>query len=331
MAAMWRRRAAFAAPRATPITIANASGALSQTMSAVMDQQGFLEAFGLAPEVLQVADGSRILGGIVGGTVDLSAMSGFAQIFPAIERGASIKVLAGAALVPMLALFSGKPAIRTLRDLEGKTLGTGSIGALVYQLTVTLLRQRGVNVADIRFVNIGSSSDILRAVAAGTVDAGAGDAALVGLAAEYGVHALEDGNMSVELPQYTFQGSWTTERHIATERDTLVRALAAYASLYRFVQDAANQAAFLRAGGVAFPQAPERDHLALWNYVQRYRPYAIDLTLSPERLRYLQEINISFKMQSQVLPFARVADMSIASDALRLMEQVKGLPSGRQP
>src|SRR5277367_3977323 len=91
---------AVAATGPTPITIANASGDLNLTMGALMHQEKLLESFGLAPEVLVVADGTRILGGVVGGSVDATFMSGFGQVFPAIERGAPIKILAGGALLP---------------------------------------------------------------------------------------------------------------------------------------------------------------------------------------------------------------------------------------
>jgi ABC-type nitrate/sulfonate/bicarbonate transport system substrate-binding protein len=301
------------------IKIANAGGGLNMTMEELMRQQKFLESFGLEPEFITVADGTRILGGIVSGSVDVSMASGFGQVFPAIGRGAAIKILAGGALLPALALFSGKANVRSLKDLEGKTIGTGSVGALIYQLTVSLLQKYQVDIAKIRFVNIGSSADIFRAVAAGTVDGGAVDVALIENAAEHRVHLLEHGNMSVELKDYTYQGAWASERMIKTGRDTLVRALAAYAKLYRFVQNPQAKPAFLRARHLAFPGVADHDHLALWNYIQTYKPFAVDLTLSPERLRYMQALNVSFKVQRQILPFERVADMSLAVDALKLL------------
>jgi ABC-type nitrate/sulfonate/bicarbonate transport system substrate-binding protein len=313
--------AASALPRTGPIhiSIANASGGLNLTMAALMRQQKLLEAFGLDPEVIAVADGTRILGGVVGGSVDATFMSGFGQVFPAVARGAGVKILAGGALLPVLALFSARPDIKALKDLEGRTIGSGSIGSLVYQLTVTLLQKYQVNLSHIRFVNIGSSSDVFRSVSAGAVDAGVGDAALISEAARYGVHLLDHGDMSVELKQYTYQGAWASDRKIASERDTIVRALAAYAQLYRFVQRADSREAFLRARRSAFANAPESDHEALWNYIQAYKPFAVDLRLSPERLRYMQELNVGFKVQSAVLPFDRVADMSLAADALKLL------------
>ena len=301
------------------IKIANAAGAMNLTLAELMRQQKFLESFGLQPQILAVADGTRILGGLMGGSVDISTMSGFGQVFPAIDRGAPIRILAGGALLPVLALCSARPGIKTLQDLAGKTLGTGSIGALVHQLTVTLLQKYGVDTAGIRFVNIGSSADIFRAVAAGTVDGGAVDVALISNAAEHRVHLIEHGNMSVELAEYTYQGAWTLARNISSERDALVRTLAAYAKLYRFVQNPASKDAFLRARHTVFPLAAASDHEAQWNYIQTYKPFAVDLVLTPERLRYMQALNVRFKVQKDILPFERVADMSLALDALKLL------------
>ena len=313
-------RGAFAAAKPVGIKIANAAGSLNLTMAELMRQQQFLESFDLAPELLGVADGTRILGGLLGRSVDISTMSGFGQAFAAIERGAPIKILAGGAMLPGLALFSARPGVTVLKHLEGKTIGTGSIGALVYQLTMTLLQKYKVDTSAIRFVNVGSSADILRAVAAGTVDAGAADVALIDHAAEHHVHLIEHGNMSVELREYTYQGAWTVAQNIVSERDALVRTLAAYAKLYRFVQSPGAREAFFRAHRKVFPTAPESDPQAQWDYIQGYKPFAVELTLSPERLRYMQALNVSFKVQQGILPFERVADMSLATDALKLLD-----------
>lgn len=302
-----------------PFKIANASGSMTMAMTALMRQQKFLESFGLAPELMSVADGSRIMGGIVGGSVNACLASGMGQIFPAIEHGAKLKILAGGALLPSLALYTGKPYVNSLKDLEGRTVGTGSIGALVHQLVVTLLRKYNVDPSKVRFVNIGSSADAFKAVAAGTVDAGPAEAALSAEAARLNVRPIPHGNMTVELTQYTYQGAWTSDHEIATNRDALVRALAACAKLYRFVQTPAAKEPFFQARRSIFPTATDSDHEAEWNYIQTYKPFAVNLTLTPERLRYIQDLNISFQVQKSVLPFDRVADMSLAADALKLL------------
>ena len=44
------------------------------------------------------------------------------------------------------------------------------------------------------------------------------------------------------------------------------------------------------AGTVArksvFPNPPEREHVAEWNYLQTFKPFTSDLMLAPERVRY---------------------------------------------
>jgi len=126
------------------------------------------------------------MGAIYSGSIDLSPMSGFGQIFPAVEHGADIKIINAATLVPALALYSAKPSVKTLKDLEGKVVGVGALGSLVHQLTVTLLRKYSVDVSTVRFVNIGSNTDVFKGVRAGTVDGGVGAASFVDDAAQAG-------------------------------------------------------------------------------------------------------------------------------------------------
>jgi len=301
------------------VHIATAAGGLNMTMSELLRQQKFLESFDLNPDMVAMADGTKILGGVYSGSIDVSAMSGFGQVFPAVERGADLKIINAATLIPALALFSGKPYVRSLKDFEGKVVGVGAIGALVHQLTVTLLRKYSVDVSAVRFVNIGSNTDIFKGVMAGPVDAGVGPASFVDDAESYKVHAIPNGNMSVELKEFTYQAGWTSNRVIEAKRDVLVRVLAAYAKLFRFVGQPSSQDAFLRARRSVFPDAPAREHVGEWNYLQTYKPFASDLMLSPERVRYMQQINLDFHIQNQMLPFDRVVDMSLALDAQKLL------------
>lgn len=309
------------AGKGTPVTIANAAGAINVTMQQLIKQEGFLEEFGLAPNIMQVADGSKILGGILGGELDLSSMSGFGQVFPAIAKGGKMKIIGGAALLPSLAVFTSKPDVKTLKDLEGRTVGTGSIGALLHQLMVALLRKHNVDVTKVRFVNIGSSVDVFRGTIVGTVDAGLGEVTVIDRQEQFKVRLVEHGNMSAELTEFTYQGAWTSDAAIQKKRDVLVKTLAAYAKLYRFVHSPGAQEAFLKARKTAFPTASEDEGNLVWKYIQTYKPYAVDLVLSEERIRYMQQINVDVKVQEKVLPFNQVADMSIAQEALELLKK----------
>ena len=309
----------LAAATPIPVTIANASGNVNLTMQEVMKQQGFLEEMGLQPAITNVADGSKITGSLIGGETDLTTMTGFGQIFPAIEKGAKLKILAGASVLPALALYSAKPEIKKLKDLEGRTVGTGAMGALLHQLTVALLQKNGVDISKVTFVNIGASGDVFRATTVGTVDAGTGEAALSDLAARYKLHPLEGGDMTTGLPEYTYQGAYTTDRAIQTKRDVIVRTLAAYAKLYRFIAKPEAKDAFMKARAIVLKSSTEEEAEAQWAYLQKHKPYAANLVLSEERIAYMQKLNVQLGVQKAVLPYEQVYDISLAKEAIAMI------------
>ena len=125
--------------------------------------------------------------------------------------------------------------------------------------------------------------------------------------------------MAVELPEYTYQGAWTSDQVIANKRETLVRVLAAYAKLYRFVQTSEAKDAFLRARKTIYPNGTESEGLLQWKFIQDYKPFSTGLVLGEERLNYMQQLNIELKYQTRILPFDKIADMSLARDALSLL------------
>jgi len=61
--------------------------------------------------------------------------------------------------------------------------------------------------------------------------------------------------------------------------------------------------------------------LAQWNFFREHKSFAVDLLLSEERVRYMQELNISLGVQTRLLPYSQVTDMSLARDALTLIEK----------
>ncbi len=298
------------------INIVNTSGGTNLVLAAIMKQQGIFEQFGLEATITNVADGAKLMGGILTGEMDICPLSGFGQVFPAIEKGAKMKVLAGGAVLPLQGIVTTKPEIKTLKDLEGKTVGTGSLGALIHQMCVAAMRKAGVDDTKVTFVNIGSSNDIFRAVAAGTVDAGSAEVWQIG---KNNVRALDGGRFWLDIPDYTYQAGFASDGAIQNKRETLVRALAAYAKLYRFIQDGDSKEAFLKGFATGMGKADDAAALEQWTFYQKYKPFASNLVLTPQRLDYMQNLNVSFKIQSKLLPFEQVADMSLANDAIKML------------
>jgi ABC-type nitrate/sulfonate/bicarbonate transport system substrate-binding protein len=310
-------------PARTLLRIVSSQGNQAAVMQELMKAQGYLEELGIEPEILTVGDGTKLIGAVLGGGSDICIFSGFNQLFPAIERGAKLKIIAGASITGQQAVFSGRPEVKSVKDLAGRTVGVGAIGAQLHQVMVALLRKKGVDPASVLFQNVGSSGDVFRAIAAKTVDAGPAQADIFSQASRYNIHRLEDGVFATDLPEYTWQASFATDRAIQEKRDVLVRVLAAYCRLYRLVQGPGSRDAFIKARLVALggkdDAATTQEAIDQWNYVQTHKIYAPDLLISEERIRWMQALNIEVGSQKTIMPMERVADMSLARDAVAMI------------
>jgi ABC-type nitrate/sulfonate/bicarbonate transport system substrate-binding protein len=304
-----------------PVKIVNTAATFAATVQQLMKAKGYLEQQGLQPTFLSVADGSKIIGALLSGEADICTASGFNQVLPAIERGGKLKVVAGSELLLLHLIYSGRPEIVTLKDLEGRSIGTGPVGALLHSITVALLRKNNVDPSKVTFVNVGSSADVFRAVVAKTVDAGPSELDYQSQAQKFGVHALADGNFWDGLPEYTNQASYTSEQAIKERRDVLVRTLAAYGNLYRFISSPDSKDAYLAARAAALNKNEPDQALAQWNFFQKHASFATDLILSPQRVKYMQDLNLSLGVQKGFLPYEQVVDMSLAQDAAKLLQR----------
>jgi ABC-type nitrate/sulfonate/bicarbonate transport system substrate-binding protein len=206
-----------------------------------------------------------------------------------------------------------------VKDLVGRTVGVGALGAAMHQKIVALLRKRGIDEKSVRFVDLGSTLDIFKAVREGRVDAGPADIDVYADQARYGVHSLSDGNLWTDLREYTNQASYAMTDALAHRREGLIRIVAAYARLYRFLESPASREPWLKAAakraGTAVPTQPD----PLWKLYQSEKPFPARIALSPDRIAYVQELNVTMGLQRRVLPYDQVADTSIAREALRLI------------
>lgn len=302
------------------IRIVGTTGDLPSVLQYIVTHNGYLAEFGLQASFTNVADGNRIMGSIVSGEADVCMLSGFSQVPIAVEHGAKMKLVAGATLLLNQCVFTKRPNIKSVKDLEGKTIGVGSLESLLYQIMVALLNKKGVDPKTIKFVNIGNNTDVFRAVAAGIVDAGPSTIDVWNKQKEFGVQNLVDGEFWVQLPEYTQQASYASNTAIATKRNILIKLLAAYAKLYRFLQTPESENAFTEARlAVLGKRAAMADSLFQWNWIQTYKPFATELVLSEQRIRYIEDININSGTQTKLVPMDRLADMSLARDALNLI------------
>lgn len=301
------------------IHIVDAGGPHELVTVELMKRLGYLERMGVRATKTYVTNGAEAVERLLGGQGDVAMQVGFGPALSAIVDGKPLRVIAGSNLLTVHALYSKNPDIRRLKDLENRTVGVGRLGALTHQLVYAALLKQGVDPAKVRFVSIGNSATIFKSLMAGVVEAGFGETDVFEHQDQYGVHALEDGVLWKELPEFPNQASFATETAIRDKRDALVRTLAAHALLYRFLHDPNSWEAYASAWQFALPHSPVEEGRVQWQFYQQYRPFAADLLLPQAQLNYMQELNVTMKLQPQVLPFEAVTDMSLAHEAMRLL------------
>lgn len=306
----------------TSVHIVDAGGPHEKVTVELMRRRRCFERMGIDAKKTYVTNGAEAADLLRLGRADVAMQVGFGPALVEIEKGASLRVVAGSNLLTVHAIYSTRSDIRRLQDLPGRTVGVGKLGALTHQLIYAALLKHGVDPATVQFVSIGNSATIFRALLAGELDAGFGETDVFESQAHYGVHALENGVLWRELPEFPNQASFATVAAIREKRDALVRTLAAHALLYRFLHSPESKQAYSDAWAAALPESPQHDCDAQWSFYQRYRPFAENLQLSVAQLAYMQGLNVTMKLQRDVLPFAAVTDLSLARDALRLIEGV---------
>jgi ABC-type nitrate/sulfonate/bicarbonate transport system substrate-binding protein len=301
------------------VSVITTQGTAGLAVQDVARTQGFLAEQGIDVEFLNVADASKTIAALIGGTADMCLWSGLSGVPAAVEKGAKLKIIGGSLLFPVHAIFSSRPEIKKVSDLVGKTVGIGALGSQLHQVMLAVLRKKNVDPSKVIFRNVGSSSDVFRAVVAGTVDAGPSEVYVFEQQAKYGVHSLDDGQLWTEVPEFTFQASYATDSAIAKKRQHIVKTLAAFCKTYRFISAPGSEEAWVKSFvKVAGRDIPEEARTQ-WRFIQKYKPYSLDLVLGPERINFMQQLNLDIGIQKRILPYEQVADMSLAREALALV------------
>ncbi|MCQ8781565.1 ABC transporter substrate-binding protein [Mangrovibrevibacter kandeliae] len=302
-----------------PVNIVNTGSNATLVLQKLVENLGYFRDFGVETATINVQDGSKLIGSLLSGENDICMLSGFSQVLPAIEKGAQLKLVAGANILIAQALYTSNPHIKSVEDLRGKTIGTGAIGALLHQMVVALLRKHGVDPSEVQFVNIGSSGAVFKSVVAGRVDAGPAMTDVYDQQEKYGVRAIAD--FWSELPEYPYQGSYAGQQAIDEKRDGLVRVLAAYGKMYRFMMDDPRaEPAFMDAYRSVIGMGEEDQGEMMIRFTREKKTYARDLMLTPAQIDYMENLNLEFGIQKTKLPFDKVADLSLAKDAVALIE-----------
>jgi NitT/TauT family transport system substrate-binding protein len=312
----------LAAPRisraaSTQIVVVSNPGLENTTLNALLDQQGFLQKFGVDALIAQAPGATGPFDAIAAGAGDVCMVSGYNMVLPRIENGAKVKIIGAGMRKTALTVFTRHNDITTLADLRGKTVAVGGTLGLLHALMLQLLKEKGIDATTVTFVDKGSNDQAYQALVKGEADACC--TSISHLNDSDGMRVISEGNMWQALPNYIFQTAYASDRAILEKRETLVPLMAAYGALYNFLMTPEARDAFFDARRSAQKKFDEPSAQAIWNFNQTERPYSADLSLTEAEIAYQQDMFIGLASLKQKLPIDTVAEMTLAPEAAKLL------------
>ncbi len=194
---------------------------------------GYFRDEGLDVQLVYMRGSTAAMQALVGGAVDYGATS-FDDVLQAVNRGAEIRRFYSTSRLPLMALAIAPnrvAEIKSLKDLEGRTVGIVSLGSIAESITRFLMRKAGSDGGKVHFAILGPN--IYDPVRLGQVDAAwVGEPALSLLVKEGGralINFMETDDADKYLGgRYEFMGVSVRTAEIPARRDemrALVRAL----------------------------------------------------------------------------------------------------------
>jgi len=159
--------------QAKAIKLAYCSQLLCGVPYEVARSSGIFKNHGLDVELVYTRGGSAAMQALIGGAVDYAATALDVAIQAYANVHADIRRFAVTGRLPLFALVTAPQAagrIRSIKELEGKTVAISGLGNADHALALYLLKQANADSSKVKFATMGVN--LLEALRQGQVDAG---------------------------------------------------------------------------------------------------------------------------------------------------------------
>ena len=192
--------------------------------------KGIFQAEGIDLQMILVASTIQVAA-LTTGDIDFSGAQ--SQVMAGAARGLPVKVVGFLTIKPSFWLMA-KPEIKAMADLKGKIVGITAIGSSTDTLARFLISKNGLTPdREVAFIGTGTTSNILTAMKAGTVDAGVLSPPFNAMATQMGYRTLAYFGDYVEQ---SLSGVGTSDRMIRERPELVRRMLTATIKSLRFIQ-----------------------------------------------------------------------------------------------
>ena len=195
----------------------------------------YFEREGLSIELVRVGGSTRIVAALMGGSGQF-IHAGEPAVVPAVARGGDVVVIAAISRVPQHQLI-GRPEIKDVKDLKGKTVGITSFGASSDFILRFALEKHGLDPSkDVSIIQTGGQPEGLAALLAGKIYAQRMSFPLHLKALQLGMRELVD--FSALGLEENNGPVITTRSFIAQHRGTVMRFMRAFVrGMHRYKTD----------------------------------------------------------------------------------------------
>lgn len=158
--------------REAGIRIATAQATLGHTPPAVAAELGFFRAQGLPVAIEEIANPSKTVEALLAGSVD-AAVAPYESVLLLRAKGQSVRAFVNLVHrdIRAVACLPGSKAIRSIRDLAGKTIGVSGIGSGTHFFLNHVLALNGMSPSDVSTTGTGMGAPAITALLRGVVDA----------------------------------------------------------------------------------------------------------------------------------------------------------------
>jgi len=192
--------------------------------------KGIFQSEGIELQLVLVASTIQVTA-LTTGDIDFSGAQ--SQVMAGAARGLPVKVVGFLTIKPSFWLMA-KPEIKSIADLKGKVIGITAIGSSTDTLARFLVSKNGLTPdREVAFIGTGTTSNILTAMKAGTVDAGVLSPPFNAMATRMGYRTLAYFGDYVDQ---SLSGVGTADRMIRERPELVKRMLSATIKSLRFIQ-----------------------------------------------------------------------------------------------
>ncbi len=193
-------------------------------------EKGIFQAEGIDLQMVLVASTIQVTALSTG---DIEFSGAQSQVMAGAARGLPVKVVGFLTIKPSFWLMA-KPEIKSVPELKSKIIGITAIGSSTDTLARYVLTKNGLTPdREVALIGTGTTSNILTAMKAGTIDAGVLSPPFNAMATQMGYRTLAYFGDYVEQ---SLSGLGTSDRLIRDRSDLVRRMLNATIKSLRFIQ-----------------------------------------------------------------------------------------------